>query len=367
MARPDRVVYLHIGAPKTGTTYIQDRLTLNGARLQTHDVLLPSGPRNIGADLFHFRAALDLLGQDWGGRPGHAQGYWDALARRVRRTRGTAIISHEILAPAGPDKVARAMNDLAGSEVHIVYSVRDLARQLPAAWQESIKQGRRWTFNRFLDAVEDGSAWFFHAFHVPRVLSSWGRNLPPERVHVVTVPRSGNRDPDLLWRRFCEAFSIEPEWAPLDSVRTNRSLGIAETQLIRHLNRRMDRRVRHEAEYDQLIRDLLAEDHLHDHGSPRVLLPPDRFEWAEQQSQLWVDWIEGSGVHLIGDTAELRPLRPPDEAGWVDPDKMRPREVLDAALDALEVMTREAAIAKQASDSKFAEIVRDNARRILIR
>ena len=28
-----RVVFLHIGAPKTGTTYLQDRLTRNAATL----------------------------------------------------------------------------------------------------------------------------------------------------------------------------------------------------------------------------------------------------------------------------------------------------------------------------------------------
>ena len=48
--------------------------------------------------MFHFRAALDLLGQDWGGAPGHAEGAWDAMVRRVRRADGTVVISHEILA-----------------------------------------------------------------------------------------------------------------------------------------------------------------------------------------------------------------------------------------------------------------------------
>lgn len=37
-----RVVYLHIGAPKTGTTYLQDRLTINAERLAEHNVLVPS-------------------------------------------------------------------------------------------------------------------------------------------------------------------------------------------------------------------------------------------------------------------------------------------------------------------------------------
>ena len=135
-----RVVHLHIGAPKTGTTYLQDRLMINAAGLAKHGVTIP-GPRAGRTDAFHFRAALDLLDQDWGGSPGHAKGAWDAMVRKVGRSDGNVVISHEILAAAKPDKVAKAMNDLAGHEVHIIYSARDLGRQLPAAWQESIKEG----------------------------------------------------------------------------------------------------------------------------------------------------------------------------------------------------------------------------------
>ena len=62
-----RVVHLHIGAPKTGTTYLQDRLMLNSAQLARHGVVIPSQNRFVDTDVFHFRAALDLLDQDWGG------------------------------------------------------------------------------------------------------------------------------------------------------------------------------------------------------------------------------------------------------------------------------------------------------------
>ena len=51
-----RVVYLHVGAPKTGTTYLQDRLALNKASLARHDVHYPL---NLHAS--QFRPALDLL------------------------------------------------------------------------------------------------------------------------------------------------------------------------------------------------------------------------------------------------------------------------------------------------------------------
>ena len=337
-----RVVHLHIGAPKTGTTYVQDRLSLNAGELAKHGVTYPSRTLR-DASTFHFRAALDLLGEDWGGTAGHADGAWNQMVRKARRHRGNVVISHEILAPAPPDKVAKVMHDLRGSEIHLVYSVRDLGRQLPAAWQESIKQGRKWTFRRFLDSTERGDAWFARAFDLPGVLNTWGKDLPPEHVHVVTVPRRNARNPDLLWRRICLALDIEPDWAPVDSTNTNKSLGTVETQLIRKLNRRMGRTVQRDEQHDELILGLLAREHLVGRRSAKVTLPPNRFDWAEEKGRLWIDWIQGSGVDLIGDVEELIPRRPAADAAWVDPDKVRPRRLLRASLDALEVMTREAA------------------------
>ena len=128
------------------------------------------------------------------------------------------------------------MRDLAGSEVHVVYSARDLARQVPPAWQESIKQGRALDVRPLPHrASATGRPWFARAFDLPTCSSSWGNGLPPERVHLVTVPQPAppTADPDLLWQRFCRAFGIDPAWAPEDSDRANASLGIAETQVLR--------------------------------------------------------------------------------------------------------------------------------------
>lgn len=338
-----RVVYLHIGAPKTGTTYLQDRLMVNAATLAEHGVTFPTKNRLVDADLFHFRAALDLLDQDWGGRPGHAIGAWDTMIKRVRRSDDKVVISHEILAPAKPDKIARAMNDLAGEEVHVVYSARDMGRQLPAAWQESVKQGRKWSFDRFLNMVERRKTWFRAAMDLPEVLGNWGASLPPERVHVVTVPHDRGRAGNELWLRFCTAFGIEPDWAPLDSERDNRGLGIAETQLIRRLNRRLDMPIWRDATYDGLIRQLLAQQVLATRDSIPVRLPPHRFDYAEAEGERWIQWIQQSGVDVVGDIEDLRPRRPGPDERWRDPDAVSPRLQLGAALDALTTMTREAA------------------------
>ena len=338
-----RVVFLHIGAPKTGTTYLQDRIGLNARSLARHEVHVPTGSPLVSPALFQFRAALDLLGQDWGGQPGHAKGAWDTLARKVRRSSGTVIVSHEILAPASPDRVAKAMADLGDSEVHVIYSARDLGRQIPAAWQESIKQGRKWSYERFLTRCERGNSWFVRAFDIPTVLGTWGAGLPPERIHVLTVPHSGASGGDSLWLRFCRATGIDPAWAPADSDRANRSLGVAETQVIRQLNRRMDRATRREAMYDELIREMLAQDQLVNRESSPVRLPPGRYPWAEEQTERWLEWVRASGIHVVGDLDELRPVPPSEGEAWRHPDRVPPKQQLNAAIDALAAMTREAA------------------------
>jgi hypothetical protein len=340
-----RKVYVHIGAPKTGTTYLQDRLGRNLKELAAHDVHVPTRSPFTTAGVFHFRAALDLLGQDWGGPPGHAAGNWDAMVRRVRRRHGTVVFSHEILAPADRFHIERLKHDLGDSELHIVYSARDLARQAPAGWQESVKQGRRWSFRRYLDKVRSGTPWFARAFDLPSVLAAWGSGLPPEHVHVVTVPQAHAvaAEPSLLWERLCSAFGIDPAWAPHDSTRTNRSLGAAETQVLRRLNVRLGRTARREATYDALVRGMLAQEVLSGRPSLPILLPP-RFEpWATERGEAWIEWLKGSGVDVIGDPADLLPIPHPHPERYQHPDRPSLRAQRDAALDALAAMTEEAA------------------------
>ena len=368
MSRTDpRRVFLHVGAPKTGTTYLQDRLGLNAKSLATHGVHVPTRSALVSPGLFQFRAALDLLGQDWGGAPGHAEGSWDALVKRVQEVRGTVVISHEILAPAGSAAVARAKRDLTadGSQLHIVYTARDLGRQVPAAWQESIKQGRTWAYRRFVRRLRKGKPWFSRAFDLPTVLTEWSHGLPPEQVHVVTVPPSGSPG-DLLWNRFCGVVGIDVAWAPRPSEKRNASLGVAETQVVRTLNRKLERRTRRDFDYDHLIRGLLAEDALvQGRTSPPVRMPPALLEWAQGETARWREWIEAAGVDVVGDLAELDP-RPVDEETWVNPDRVSNKRQLRAAMTALAAMTEEAA-RRPAPEQKLVQRVRSEASRRLRR
>ena len=340
-----RVVRLHIGAPKTGTTYIQSRLGLNTRTLAQHGVHFPGTSRLARPELSQFRAALDLIGQDWGGPMGHAEGAWDDLVKKVRRLQGNVVISHEILAPAEPAMIARARRDLGADDLHVVYSARDLARQLPAAWQESIKQGRTWTFKKFLKRAQRGTPFFMRAFDIPAVLDTWGAELPPDRVHLVVVPPRGAPVDavDSLWTRMCRALEIDPAWAPRDSQSRNESLGIAETEVLRRLNGELGRQVAREGDYDALLRAAVAEGTLFSKKSSPVTVGPDHHPWLEEVTAGWIDWIEQSGVDVIGDLDELRPVPLAEGEKWKDPDRVRKGKQLKTAIGALANMTAEAA------------------------
>jgi hypothetical protein len=105
----------------------------------------------------------------------------------------------------------------------------------------------------------------------------------------------------------------------------------------------MDRQARRESSYDELIRDMLAQGELVKRKSAAVTLPPERYPWAQEQAERWIEWIVGSGVDVVGDVEELRPVAPEPGARWRDPDRVRAKRQLGTALDALAAMTREAA------------------------
>jgi hypothetical protein len=338
-----RVVYLHVGAPKTGTTYLQDRLALNRSALAKHGVHYP-----LGLHASQFRAALDLLEIPWGGLQVDVDGAWDSLVSRIRRHSGTVIVSHEILAAAKPAQVKRVMSGLAGSEVHLVYSARDLARQIPAEWQEGVKHQRKQSFAGFVSRVQNTrrskpTLWFWRVQSLPDVLSRWSKGLPPENVHLVTVPQAG-APRDLLWERYCTAFGIDPAWAPEQSDRENVSIGAAETTLLRKLNRRLRAAGLPSEAYRPLIRELVVHQTLAQRPSmAKITLPPPAYPWAEEVAEEWIEWVVGSGIDVIGDVEDLRPVPPAEDAPWDDPDRPRRPQMIDAALDAMVVLALEAA------------------------
>ncbi len=348
-------VLLHVGAPKTGTSFVQDTLFNNRDALRERGILYAADRHDA-----HFLAALDLMELPWGGLEREASGAWDRLAAEVRQWPGTAIISHEILGTASRMQVARAMESLAGdTEIHLVFSARDLVRQIPAEWQENIKHRRTKDYTRFLDSLRDEerdtevAQWFWGVQEVPDVLDRWAGSIPRERVHLVTVPPPGS-PPTLLWQRFAGLFGIDPdEFTP--TTRANTSLGVPESAMIRRLNERLND-VLPNHHYRRFIREVLVHQHLSQRsGSPRLALPDDAHRWADDLARSWVSELALRGYDVVGD---LDDLVPGDPKPFVDPDTCDERLVADAAIDALAIMTNESARLRDA-EIELHEVIRD--------
>jgi hypothetical protein len=75
----------------------------------------------------------------------------------------------------------------------------------------------------------------------------------------------------------------------------------------------------------------------------RVQLPPEAFPWATEVADEWIEWVEGAGIHVVGDLNDLRPKPPAEDEVWANPDRPSRPEMLDAALDAMVALTLEAA------------------------
>jgi hypothetical protein len=332
-------VLLHVGTPKTGTSYVQHVLFNNREKLLTKSI-------RYQADRFdgHFLAALDLMRLPWGGLEVDAIGAWDRLAGQTRRWPGTSIISHEILATASRAQIGHALESLghgSDTEIHVVLSVRDLVRQIPAEWQENVKHRAALPYGRFLDQIQDPrregriATWFWGVQEIPDILDRWGHDLPPEHVHVVTVPPAGG-SPDLLWRRFTEAFGLTGISLSLDGERVNPSLGAPETALIRRINRAANEELE-PAYYRPLVRELLAHQTLSRRSeSPRLGLPPDVHPWATELEEAWIDEVRRRGYDVIGDLDDLRGGPPHDD--YADPDHPDEALVSGAAVDALKAL-----------------------------
>jgi hypothetical protein len=334
-----RKVRLHVGTPKTGTTYLQHVLFHNRRQLRRHGIAYPAARHDA-----HFLAALDLMRMPWGGLEAQAIGSWDKLAASVRRVPGDAIISHEILATASRAQVGRALESLGhgrGTEIHLVLSVRDLVRQIPAEWQENVKHRAALSYARFLKQIQDPrregriATWFWGVQEIPDILDRWGHDLPPEHIHVITVPPPGG-SPELLWKRFVEAFGLDGIDLQLDGERMNPSLGSAETTLIRRINRAANETL-DPASYRPLVRELLAHQTLSRRtDTPRLSLPPDVHPWATALQESWTQEIRRRGYDVIGDLDDLRGAAPATD--YVDPDHPDEALVSGAAVEALKAV-----------------------------
>jgi hypothetical protein len=335
-------VFFHVGAPKTGTTYLQNVLFENRELLAANGVLYPYADPGQS-----FRSMQDFRGEGWaGGKPKEFAGEWEAVAARARSWDGpTVIVSNELLGGSSRDRIERGLRTVAPAEVHVVFSARDFARQLVSDWQEHIKHKHTVPLETFvddlvefgLDAPKPFGELFWGMHDAIYVLERWAEFVLPANIHLITVPQSG-APPDALWRRFCAVTGLEAEIYDVEARRANPSMGVVETELVRRMN--ADVQGMPAESYDPLVRKLLAEDILGGQ-SPRLRLPPQHLPWAITRSQQLVAELQVSGYQVEGDLAELLP-RKQEHGGYVSPTTLTDADLAPAALRAATGLLRHA-------------------------
>ena len=336
-----RVVHLHVGAPKTGTTYVQNALWHNRGRLGQRGVLYP-----LERPDEHFAMTMDLRRMPWadGFDPAWDGAWGNVIARIENSPAQRVVLSDELLGGASPEQIRRAVTSFGdAAEVHVVFTARDLARALPSDWQEQVRHGHTVGYDRFVDDLialgREAPAPFGEMFwdlHDPMtVLPKWADVVGADRVHVVTVPPAG-APREVLRERIAQVLDIAPGDLQLDADAStaNTSLGAAEAELIRRLNEQGKLPERLTWMYAGLVRLELGEWILARRSDQRrIVLPARHRAWADDHARRTVAALHDAGYPVTGDLADLVPTFDSDDDGG--PSTVTDRELLDTAVEAL--------------------------------
>lgn len=331
---PDRpTVFLHIGTPKSGTTYLQSRFQQNHEAALEQGLLWP-GP-GWGA---HVEAVRDLrqVARPMGPP---ADGPWMTMAARAREWDGPKVlISMEWLTGASPHQVHAAVKSLRPARVEVVCTARDLLRSFPAQWQEMTKNRHEWGWRQFVDEIlsddPDGPARerFWNQQDVPAVLRKWAREVPWDQIHLVTVPAPG-ADRELLWNRFCSVLGIDGSGFA-QPQKANVSIGVVSAALMHRVNLAALRQGTAFQDYQRIFHLQLAD---------RVLAPrrggeggfgvsPEVDAWIRRRAEVLVADLRTLDLDVVGDLDELLPGEP---LSGREPDSVSDAELLETGVHAL--------------------------------
>ena len=299
-----RRAFLHIGSPKTGTTFLQQVLWSQKDAVRDAGLLLPGSAFND-----HWLAYMDLRG-------GHDDapqsiGAWGRLVEQMAEWDGDSLVSHELFAGLDDDAVDSAVADLSSvyDDIHVVITARDLARQIPAEWQEHLKHRSTMGYEVFLEHVRTRGSrakWFWRVQDVPELARRWAQRVTPERTHVVTVPQQGS-SPELLWSRFATTVGLTPDGFSLDVPHANPSVGLEQAELLRRLNAELGERLARRGAYSVLVKDQLVHKMLAQRAGTRLVLPKTDLDFAVEHGEEVVQALAGLEVDVVGDLRELVP------------------------------------------------------------
>lgn len=325
-----RRLVLHVGAMKSGTSYVQSRLFANKAMLRERGLLVPG--RNW---LSQVMAATDVLGS--------GQQQWARMRGRIHDFDGDSVVSMEYLGPVRPAVAGRVAESFPEHDLTVVVTARDLNRSLAAMWQETVQNGRTWTFAEYLagveqwrpghrpelgDAPESGRT-FWRQQNIVRFARTWGEVVGMESFVLVTVPPPG-APRELLWERFCSVLDTSPEgFAP--ARMGNESVGAASTVVLRRLNELLIEAGLPFPAGTELRKGVLAKQVLAARKASEPAIGLAVAPWVRDHAEHMAAALSDLGVTPVGDWADLTPVDVPG----IDPADVPQAEITEAAIAGL--------------------------------
>lgn len=277
------------------------------------------------------------------------QGAWEKVLDEVSRVKTpNALISSErysLLDSRGVRAVADAFAD---HELHVVVTVRDRLASEPSLWQESVKNGRAWSWEEFCEHAASDPDVARKRARLERVFTNWPEHVPESSVRVVTVP-GPEAARTLLLERFCQVLDVDPAVLSLEKVtRNNTSMDMAATELIRRLHAR-----------DAVLTPAVERTVIKGWLVPRVLarrkltgmpFPEGRRATQLEQENAWIaELVARRNFDLVGDLADLDGQRKPEASSVSDSD------VLEHALDSVLALAEEVARLQQRRETPGAQ------------
>lgn len=239
MAGAPRLV-LHIGAMKTGTTYLQNLLGANAEHLAEQGWWVPDQRRVVKA----VREVMALTDRGRGGPTEFPR--WERLmeAARDRAGHGT-VVSMEFLSFADRKRLQRVVRSSAGLDLGVVVTARDATAALPSQWQSLTRNGHPHSWPDFavgirssrLGAKAPGVDAFRRTQDLPRIVETWSRAVAPESFWAVTVPRAP-APRTLLWERFLTCLEVDPAGTITEAAFDNPQVGYGTCEVLRRVNAR---------------------------------------------------------------------------------------------------------------------------------
>jgi hypothetical protein len=298
---------LHIGPHKTGTTTIQGALHLARERLAAQGVVYPGTGRQPLQAILAVTGQPALLGE-----PLPDMAHWAWLVREVTRARDKrAVVSSEFLAEADEAAARRVVRDLGGPQVHVVVTLRPLSRILPSQWQQYLQNGYRmqypeWLEGIFSDPPDTPTPGFWRRHRHDELVARWMKAA--QHLTVVVVD---DDDRLMLLRTFESMLGLPRGFLRAGEGAGNRSLTLAEAEVVRLLNEEFRRQEWPSRNYARFVRYGAVQQlktRQPEPGEPRIATPVWALKRATEIGAEMAGNIAALGVRVIGDLSVLGEL-----------------------------------------------------------